>query len=132
MTLLPIILVVFLAIFLLFLILKDFGAISKKQKFLSLFALLTFGILIGIYAYNKSQMDKKVYLLQMSFLRGENLSCGKNLISVKDFNLSTGTLTLIGKENSPARNIVYSLKDCDLTKKTSPALENLQEQLEKD
>ncbi|MCE3040125.1 hypothetical protein [Helicobacter anatolicus] len=135
MALLPIIIVIFIAIFLLFFILKDFGMINKKQKILSGIALSIFGVFIGYYAYNKSQLDQKAYLLQMNFLRGGDIICENTIVNAKDFNLVTGTLTLIGKEKTPAKNLVFSLQNCKRApNKESRQYENqeLQEQLEKE
>ncbi len=129
MTLLPIILVLLIAIVLLFFILRDLYTMSRKQKIFgtTIVFICVFGIII--YSFQKSQEDKKNYLLQMAFLRGETLMCKNQPINAKDFNLVTGTLSLIGKENTPNKNITYQLSECSTDSINS---DHLQEQLEKD
>ena len=129
MTLLPIILVLLIAVVLLFFVLRDLGMMSKKQKILSVLIMFicTFGI--GIYSFQKSQEDKRNFLLQMAFLRGETLMCKDQPINAKSFNLVTGTLSLIGKENTSSKNITYQLSECNIDSINN---DSLQEQLEKD
>ena len=129
MALIPIILVLFISVFLLFFILRDFGMMTLRQKTIGACILILFGVFIGFYSYQKSQEDKRNFLLQMAFLRGEDLKCGDKIINAKGFNLITGTLSLIGKENTENKKLTFSLSDCVSSDKPS---EDLQEQLEKD
>ncbi len=129
MALLPIALILSIAVILLFFILRDLGIMNKKQKFIIGGGIILLGILIGVYSYHKSQEDKRNFLLQMAFLRGEVLICKDQKVSSKDFNLITGTLSLIGKENSDMKNITYKLEDCQSKTIETSALK---EQLEKD
>lgn len=135
MALLPIIAVILLAILLLFFILKDFGMANKKQKLLSLAALILIGTSIGYYSYQKSQLDQEAYRLQISFSSGEDILCNNEIVNAKNFNLITGTLTLVGKDNSPSRSLVFSLQDCKrIPSQQSKETQNqeIQEQLEKE
>lgn len=129
MTLLPIILVLLIAVVLLFFVLRDLGMMSKKQKILGVLIIFICAFGIGIYSFQKSQEDKRNFLLQMAFLRGETLMCKDQPINAKSFNLVTGTLSLIGKENTPSKNITYQLSECNIDSINN---DSLQEQLEKD
>lgn len=131
MALLPIVLILLIVTLLLFLILRDFGMVSKKQKILSVIALIIVASLIGVYSYNKSQNDKKTFLLQMAFLRGETLVCKEKEVSAKNFNLVSGTLSLIGRKNTDFHNVVFSLEECEQKQKDQDS-KSIQEQLGKD
>ncbi len=131
MALLPILLILLLATLLLFFILRDFGLIGKKQRLLIIIALIALAVVIGIYSYQKSQDDKRVFLLQMAFLRGETLLCKTQEVNAKTFNLVSGNLSLIGKKNTDSYNLMFSLEDC-VQKQTKEDSQSLQEQLEKD
>lgn len=129
MTLLPIVTVLFIAVLLFFFILKDLDAMSKKQKIIGFLVILAIGIGIGIYSFQKSQDDKKIFLLRMEFLRGKPLMCQNLSVDAKNFNLVDGTLSLIGKDHTPYKNMSIQLSDCIANPIDNDAI---QEQLEKD
>lgn len=129
MALVPIVLVLVLVTVLLFFVLKDLEIMSFTQKMLGLVVLIILVVFAGVYTYYKSEQDKKQFLLQMAFLRGETLICQNQEVSSKDFNLVSGTSSLIGRQNSSMRNITFNLSECKSSDKDS---QNLSQQLEKD
>lgn len=131
MTLLPIVFLILIATLTLFFILKDFGMISKKQKYLALALLVILAIVVGFYSYKKSQTDKQIFLLQMAFLRGETILCKNTEVDAKNFNFVSGTLNFIGKKDTPFNNLIFSLSECS-QKSTKQNINTLQEQLEKE
>lgn len=131
MALLPIILVILIAITLLFFVLKDLGMINTKQKIIGGIILFILAIATGFYSYNKSQTDKQIFLLQMAFLRGETIICKNQEVNAKNFNFVSGTLSLIGKKETPFHNLIFSLDDCN-QQKNKEDQNPIEEQLEKD
>ncbi|PAF48377.1 hypothetical protein BKH46_00210 [Helicobacter sp. 12S02634-8] len=133
--LLAIFLVLALTLILLYFVLRDFGIITTKQKIIALVVLIAFGVFATIYSYFQSKSDKNDMLLQTAFLRGESLECGGVIINRENFNLVTGTLSLIGKKNGPMNNIIISLDTCKITtQEVAPeeSSRNLQEELQRD
>ncbi|PAF41310.1 hypothetical protein [Helicobacter sp. 11S03491-1] len=136
--LLAIFLVLLLTLALLYFILRDFGVITPKQKLISLSTLIVFGILIALYSYFQSQSDRKDFMLQTAFKRGESLECNGIIINKENFNLVTGTLSFIGKKNTPMNNIIVPLDKCniiqkqDLPQDQDTTSKSLEEELQRD
>ncbi|WP_104714388.1 hypothetical protein [Helicobacter cetorum] len=106
--------VLLLTLSLLFLVLKDFGLISPKQKILAFLIVGIIGLGIGVYTYKQNKQNKREIALQRAFLRGETLLCKDIKVNKKTFNLVSGTLSFLGKKQSPMQDVFVDLDSCHL------------------
>ncbi|WP_104696036.1 hypothetical protein [Helicobacter salomonis] len=101
-----------LVLLLLWLLLKDFGLTRLKQKLMGVFALALLGGVVGFYTYEQDRANRTQIDLQRAFLRGETLLCNHVEVNNKNFNLVTGTLSFLGKPNSPMKDTLIDLQSC--------------------
>ncbi|MFC3848040.1 hypothetical protein ACFOPX_05810 [Helicobacter baculiformis] len=102
-----------LVLLLLWLLLKDFGLVRFKQKFISAGILLLLGGVVGFYTYEQDRTNRTQMDLQRAFLRGETLLCSNHVeVNNKNFNLVTGTLSFLGKPNGPMKDTLIDLQSC--------------------
>ncbi len=73
--------VLFLTLILLFLVLRDFGLASPKQKILAFLIVGIIGASISVYTYKQNQQNQQEIALQRAFLRGKPC-CVKALKSI--------------------------------------------------
>ncbi|MDO7252797.1 hypothetical protein [Helicobacter cappadocius] len=129
-------LVLFLALLILYFVLRDFGVFTRKQKIICIAGLVILGIFIMIYSYFQSRSDKNDMILQATFLRGGSLDCDDVIVNKENFNLVTGTLSFIGKKNGPMNNIIISLDKCRIVPQDNGDEESnsrtLEEELQRD
>ncbi|WP_104747566.1 hypothetical protein [Helicobacter cetorum] len=104
--------VLLLTLFLLFLVLKDFGLISPKQKILAFLIVGIIGVSIGVYTYKQNKQNRREIALQRAFLRGETLLCKDIKVSNQTFNLVSGTLSFLGKKQTPMKDVFVDLDFC--------------------
>lgn len=108
--------VLVLVLVLLWMLLRDFGLISFKQKIVSVVVLSVLGIFLMFYTYEQDQANQVQTALQRAFLRGETLVCKGIKVNNKDFNLVTGTLSFLGKKNTPMQGMLVDLQTCNFSR----------------
>ncbi|MBD3797174.1 MAG: hypothetical protein IE887_05455 [Campylobacterales bacterium] len=86
---------------LLFLALHYFTELSRSQKLIvvAIFAMfISSAIMYNTYAANE---QKKVLEIVKKFQQGKTLICDNVEVNATNFDLSIGTYTFVGKENTP-------------------------------
>ncbi|GAA7439417.1 hypothetical protein Yangon188_06990 [Helicobacter pylori] len=106
--------VLFLTLVLLFLVLRDFGLASPKQKILAFLIVGIIGASISVYTYQQNQQE---IALQRAFLRGETLLCKGIKVNNQTFNLVSGTLSFLGKKQTPMKDVLVDLDSCQTLQK---------------
>ncbi|MBX7490196.1 hypothetical protein [Helicobacter turcicus] len=98
-------------------LLAKYNVISYKMRISIGIALLVFSIGIGIFTHNQDKNEAHLIQLTQTFLQGKALQCQvgtKTLeVSNKTFNFISGTLTLMGKEESEYKHMTIPLKACN-------------------
>ncbi|MDE5603677.1 MAG: hypothetical protein K2I71_07170 [Helicobacter sp.] len=112
-------LIIFLVAFLVFLLLQllaSYNIVSSKGRIFVGAFLVAIVVGIGIFTTFQDKNGDKLTSLAQHFLQGKSLQCqmGTKTLEVNaaTFNFVSGTLTLVGKENSPYFRNVIALKDC--------------------
>ncbi|WP_104721865.1 hypothetical protein [Helicobacter mesocricetorum] len=112
-------LIIILVAFLLFLLLQllvSYNIISTKGKVFVAGFLIVIAVGIGVFTIFQDKSDDKLTSLAQLFLQDKNLQCqigAKTLeVNTATFNFVSGTLTLVGKEDSPYFRTVIPLKNC--------------------
>ncbi|WP_139532153.1 hypothetical protein [Helicobacter pylori] len=106
--------VLFLTLVLLFLVLRDFGLVSPKQKLVAFLIVGIIGASISVYTYKQNQQE---IALQRAFLRGETLLCKGIKVNNQTFNLVSGTLSFLGKKQTPMKDVLVDLDSCQTLQK---------------
>ncbi|GAA7309738.1 hypothetical protein HpM063_07250 [Helicobacter pylori] len=106
--------VLFLTLILLFLVLRDFGLASPKQKLVAFLIVGIIGASISVYTYQQNQQE---IALQRAFLRGETLLCKGIKVNNQTFNLVSGTLSFLGKKQTPMKDVLVDLDSCQTLQK---------------
>ncbi len=106
--------VLFLTLVLLFLVLRDFGLASPKQKLVAFLIVGIIGVSISVYTYQQNQQE---IALQRAFLRGETLLCKGIKVNNQTFNLVSGTLSFLGKKQTPMKDVLVDLDSCQTLQK---------------
>ena len=103
----------FIVVGLIFLALHYFTELSKTQKLITSATFLLF--ISGAIMYNTSMANKQEHILEVAkkFQRGENVVCDGNDVNTTYFDLSIGTYTFIGKENTPHYAQMYRVEECN-------------------
>ncbi|WP_231258091.1 hypothetical protein [Helicobacter pylori] len=109
--------VLFLTLVLLFLVLRDFGLASPKQKILAFLIVGIIGASISVYTYQQNQQNQREIALQRVFLRGETLLCKGIKVNNQTFNLVSGTLSFLGKKQTPMKDVLVDLDSCQTLQK---------------
>lgn len=99
-------------------ILSKFHLITRKMRiYIGIFFLLI-ATSIGIFTFFQDQKEDKINELAQLFLQGKNLVCQIGAQNIETnrttFNFISGTLTLMGKENSDYHGKTIPLKSCKL------------------
>ncbi|BDQ28833.1 hypothetical protein [Helicobacter ailurogastricus] len=105
-----------LVLVLLWFLLKDFFGRGFKQKIAVVVFLGVLAASLGLYTYKQDKINQEQVALQRDFLRGLLLDCDGVKVSQKDFSLVTGTLSFLGKQNTPMQGILVDLQSCKLAK----------------
>lgn len=99
-------------------ILSKFDIIRRKTRVYFGIFLLIVAVGIGIFTFFQEKREDKINDLAQLFLQGKSLVCqmGTQDIEVdkETFNFISGTLTLMGKENSDYNRKIIPLKACKL------------------
>ena len=100
-------------VIILFVILHYFTELSKKQMLITTAIFLSF--VLGAIFYNSMQNNKRDAMLDVvtSFKQDKNITCNENTINSKEYTLSIGTYTFIGKENTPNYGRMISVSECE-------------------
>ncbi len=109
--------VLFLTLILLFLVLRDFGLASPKQKLVAFLIVGVIGASISVYTYQQNQQNQQEIALQRAFLRGETLLCKGIKVNNQTFNLVSGTLSFLGKKQTPMKDVLVDLDSCQTLQK---------------
>ncbi|OCR16227.1 hypothetical protein [Helicobacter pullorum] len=114
-------LIVIAAVLVLFFVvqlLAQYQIIHKKSKIFLGIVLLLIAVGIGIFTAMQDKQDVKMTNLAQLFLQGKELICivgiEKLEVSKETFNFISGTLTLVGREDSPYFRKTIPLKACDI------------------
>ncbi|BDQ26606.1 hypothetical protein HHE02_02250 [Helicobacter heilmannii] len=105
-----------LVLILLWFLLKDFFGRGFKQKIAVVVFLGALAAGLGLYTYQQDKINKEQVALQRDFLRGMVLDCNGVKVSQKDFSLVAGTLSFLGKQNTPMQGVLVDLQSCKSTK----------------
>ncbi|GAA7047846.1 hypothetical protein Kyoto42B_00530 [Helicobacter pylori] len=112
--------VLFLTLVLLFLVLGDFGLASPKQKLVAFLIVGIIGASISVYTYQQNQQNQqnqREIALQRAFLRGDTLLCKGIKVNKQTFNLVSGTLSFLGKKQTPMKDVLVDLDSCQTLQK---------------
>ena len=97
-------------------LLVKYDVISDKMRTSLGITLLIVGIGIGIFTWMQDKTQTHLTDLARSFLQGKTLECQVNLqtldVSQEMFNFISGTLTLMGKDDTEYKQVVIPLKAC--------------------
>lgn len=83
---------------------------EKKHKLLLLF--LGVILLAALYEFLQVSRSQDQAQLITLFRQGKTLTCGTQEVDQERFNFVSGTLTFVGKTQTPLSGITLSLKDC--------------------
>ena len=99
-------------------ILSKFDIIHRKTRVYFGIFLLIVAVGIGIFTFFQEKREDKINDLAQFFLQGKVLVCQVGTQSIEAnreaFNFISGTLTLMGKENSNYHRKMIPLKACKL------------------
>ncbi|MGT0057447.1 hypothetical protein V5H70_03965 [Helicobacter pylori] len=109
--------VLFLTLVLLFLVLGDFSLASPKQKLVAFLIVGIIGASISVYTYQQNQQNQREIALQRAFLRGDTLLCKGIKVNNQTFNLVSGTLSFLGKKQTPMKDVLVDLDSCQTLQK---------------
>jgi len=96
-----------------FIVLHYFTELSKSQKIIATFVILAIILFAIFYNTNNSAQREKMMNVITSFKQGKNITCNDIQINNKNYTLSIGTFTFIGKENTPNYGKMISASDCE-------------------
>ena len=99
-------------------ILSKFNVIQRKTRIYFGILLLVIAASIGIFTFFQDKKEDKINDLAQLFLQGKDLICQVGTQSIEanrtTFNFISGTLTLMGKEQSDYYHKTIPLKACKL------------------
>ena len=96
-----------------FLALHYFTELTKHQKVLVTFIVLSIVLsAIAFNAYSSAQREKMMDVV-MRFNQHKVVECAGVKVSDKEYTLSIGTYTFIGKENTPNYGQMISASTCE-------------------
>lgn len=99
-------------------ILSKFNVIQHKTRIYFGILLLVIAASIGIFTFFQDKKEDKINDLAQLFLQGKDLICQVGTQSIEanrtTFNFISGTLTLMGKEQSDYYHKTIPLKACEL------------------
>ncbi len=96
-----------------FLALHYFTELTKNQKIIISASLL--GIILSAILYNNymAQEQEKMLNIVTAFNQGKTVKCNGVDVNAKNYTLSIGTYTFIGKENTPIYGQMISASSCE-------------------
>lgn len=103
----------FIIVGVLFLVLHYFTQMGNKEK--SIVSLVVLSVILFAIAYNSYNSDQREKMLSaiMKFNQNKTLKCNGAEVDNKNFTLSIGTHTFIGKENTPYYGQMISAASCE-------------------
>ena len=87
---------------------------NKKQKLISIILSVLLVVLVSIYTILQNKSNRVDFEIIAAFNRGEILKCDGIEISNKEFNLSNGTLSFLGKKDSKYYGKIVSISKCSI------------------
>jgi len=96
-----------------FIVLHYFTELTKSQKFIVTAVILA--IILSAIAYNNINNAKRENMLNIvtKFKQNKTVTCNGMDINNKNYDISIGTFTFIGKENTPNYGRMISASDCE-------------------
>ena len=96
-----------------FLALNYFTELTKRQK--TLVTAFVLGIVLSAIAYNAYSTSQRENMMNvvMKFNQHKTVSCDGIDVNDKNYTLSIGTYTFIGKENTPNYGRMISASTCE-------------------
>lgn len=85
---------------------------TKRNKIILSVLFVVIVILLGVYTIRQDDRSQKTADLIAQFNRGETLQCGEFEINSKDFNLISGTLSFVGKQNTQMQGQTIPMSKC--------------------
>ena len=96
-----------------FLTLKYFLDLSKKQEIIIITIVFTLIVsAIAYNSYNNAQRDKMLSVVT-KFQQNKSVTCQGREINATNYDLSIGTYTFIGRENTPNYGEMISVSNCE-------------------
>ena len=103
-------------------ILSKFNVIQRKTRIYFGILLLVIAASIGIFTFFQDKKEDEIHDLAQLFLQGKDLICQVGTQNIEanrtTFNFISGTLTLMGKEQSDYDRKTIPLKACKLKNDT--------------
>lgn len=96
-----------------FLSLHYFTELNKKQK--TLVTAIVLAVVLSAIGFNKYSSLQRENMLNvvMKFNQGKTIKCDNEDVSNKEYTLSIGTYTFIGKEGTPNYGKMISASTCN-------------------
>lgn len=85
-----------------------------RQRLLLASALVLAILCAGIYTLSKRQKSEHVAHLVILFSQGKSLECEGYEVHEQSFNFVSGTLSFVGKPNTPYHRLTLALDSCKL------------------
>ena len=85
---------------------------NKKQKLVSIILSILLVVLISIYTIVQNKSNRVDFEIIAAYNRGEVLECEGIEVSNKEFTLSNGTLSFLGKKDSKHYGKIISISKC--------------------
>lgn len=96
------------------LLLNIFTELDNRQKQIVYAISAAIIGLIIFYQYSQLSEGSRDQEMILAFQQGATLECGGQEVHKDHFNFVSGTLTFVGKPNSPRANSTYQLENCNL------------------
>ena len=95
-----------------FSVMHFFTELKAKEKVIATVVVLSF--VMGAVFYNALQSAEAEHLrdVMLRYKQGKSLECGTLKVSNKDFTLSIGTQTFLGRKNSKFIGQMVAAKEC--------------------
>jgi len=96
-----------------FMVLHYFTELTKSQKVIVTAVILT--VILSAIGYNKLNSAKRENMLNVvtKFKQNKTVVCDGLNVDNKNYTISIGTFTFIGKENTPNYGRMISASDCE-------------------
>lgn len=95
------------------LVIKYFLDLSRKQEIIAGALIVAFILAaVAFNAYNAAQREKVLEVVK-NFEQGKTVICNTKEVNATNYDLSTGTYTFIGRENTPFYGEMISVSSCE-------------------
>ncbi len=99
-------------IFVLYAFMHYFTELTKQQKVAISVTLFLFVLFAYLYNTIQAKEQERMYEIVTKYKQGKTIQCGNYEVNATNFDLSVGTYTFIGKENTPYYAIMISAYEC--------------------